>query len=263
MTTHMNLLIDEEPLQVLPSLACAVGLHEAIVLQQIHYWLNPKRKSGKVVDGTRWIFNSYGQWQEQFPFLTEKVIGNAIRSLEKQGYLLSRQDLNAVGSDRRKWYTIDYDRFWDVERPDSDDGRPYRDDDDTQMGRSSITETTAETTTETTNTIDQEFENWYATYPRKEGRKKALEAWMKACQKTRNVQPLFDALVAQINNNWKGKDKQFIPLPASWLNGERWEDEIVPPKTNGNGQRPAPRYYEKDGSYTAEGALARMRGEIE
>lgn len=151
MTTHTNLLIDEEPLQVLPSLACEVGLHEAMVLQQIHYWLHPKRKSGKVVDGTRWIFNSYAQWHEQFPFLTEKVIGNAIRSLERQGYLRSRQDLNAVGSDRRKWYTVDYDRFRDVQRPCRDDDDPSGDDDDTQTGRSSITETTStETTTEST-----------------------------------------------------------------------------------------------------------------
>ena len=35
----MSLLISEPPLQVLPSLAVKIGLNEAIVLQQIHYWL--------------------------------------------------------------------------------------------------------------------------------------------------------------------------------------------------------------------------------
>ncbi len=107
--THNNLLIDEEPLQVLPGLAVVVGLHEAIVLQQIHYWMSPKRRSGRVIDGRRWVFNSYTQWREQFPFWTEKAIGNAVRSLESQGVLESRQDLNAIGSDRRKWYSINYD----------------------------------------------------------------------------------------------------------------------------------------------------------
>ena len=33
-----KLLINEHPLQVLPSLATKIGLNEAIVLQQIHYW---------------------------------------------------------------------------------------------------------------------------------------------------------------------------------------------------------------------------------
>lgn len=149
--THTNLLIDEAPLQVLPSLATRFGLHEAIILQQIHYWLNPNRKSGKPADGRSWIFNSYKQWHEQFPFLTEKVIGNAVRSLETQGILLSRQDLNPTGSDRRKWYTIDYQALYSADhplregqRPIWDDERPYRDHDDAQTGPSSIAEITAE-----------------------------------------------------------------------------------------------------------------------
>lgn len=37
-----QLLINEPPLQVLPTLAKTIGLNEAIVLQQVHYWLNPK-----------------------------------------------------------------------------------------------------------------------------------------------------------------------------------------------------------------------------
>lgn len=34
-----KLLIDEEPLQVLPGLAAVIGLNEALVVQQLHYWL--------------------------------------------------------------------------------------------------------------------------------------------------------------------------------------------------------------------------------
>ena len=40
-----KLLVDEPPLIVLPSLAVAIGLAEAILLQQIHYWL---RQGGHV-----------------------------------------------------------------------------------------------------------------------------------------------------------------------------------------------------------------------
>lgn len=153
---YEKLLISDEPLQVLPSLAVRAGLNEAIILQQIHYWLNPKRHSGKVIDGTRWIFNSYQQWQEQFPFWTQKVIGDAIRSLEKQGALRSRQDLNAKGSDRSKWYTVNYGWVEEGENTpqtyDDDthtyDGRTFSEHDDTQIVRSYNTETTTETTPE-------------------------------------------------------------------------------------------------------------------
>ena len=34
-----NLLINEPPLQVLPSLAAKIGLDNAIFIQQLHYWL--------------------------------------------------------------------------------------------------------------------------------------------------------------------------------------------------------------------------------
>lgn len=37
-----KLLIDDYPIQVLPKLAKVIGLNEAIILQQLHYWLNSK-----------------------------------------------------------------------------------------------------------------------------------------------------------------------------------------------------------------------------
>ena len=52
----MSLLISEPPLQVLPSLAVKIGLNEAIILQQVHYWL---LKSNNIRDGYKWVYNSY------------------------------------------------------------------------------------------------------------------------------------------------------------------------------------------------------------
>lgn len=233
---YSKLLINEEPLQVLPSLACKVGLHEAIVLQQVHYWLGPKRKSGKVLDSTRWIFNSYAEWQEQFPFFTEKVIGNAIRSLEKQGYLLSRQDLNEIGSDRRKWYTINYKAFGDDERPDWDDGNPSGDDgspdwDDVNRSAENTTENTTEINVESD--IEREyqqsvFDKWYDAYPRKVGKADARKAFAKVI-KTVPLATLIEAVENQKQGE-QWRDPKYIPHPATWLNREGWEDEVIPAK---------------------------------
>lgn len=106
-----KLLINESPLQVLPSLAIKIGLNEAIILQQIHYWLY-EGKSGKIVDGRRWIFNSIRLWKEtNFPFWSEATIKRAIGKLIKIGLVEARGDLNKKGFDKTKWYTINYDRL--------------------------------------------------------------------------------------------------------------------------------------------------------
>lgn len=47
-----NLLLDEHPLLVMPMLATLIGLNEAIVLQQVHYWLKTKENDQQdYIDG--------------------------------------------------------------------------------------------------------------------------------------------------------------------------------------------------------------------
>ncbi|MCG0854568.1 phage replication initiation protein [Lactiplantibacillus plantarum] len=101
-----SLLIDEPPLQVLPSLAISLdSADKALILQQIHYWLN---RSNNVRDGFRWIYNSAAKWHEQFPWLSEKTIQRYLKDLEKRGLLITG-NYNKAKFDRTKWYRIDYD----------------------------------------------------------------------------------------------------------------------------------------------------------
>lgn len=99
-----RLLINENPLQVLPSLACAIGLNEAVVLQQIHYWM---ASSQHQYEGRRWVYNSVASWQKQFPFWSEATIKRALVSLEQQGMVVSG-NYNRDPRDRSKWYSINY-----------------------------------------------------------------------------------------------------------------------------------------------------------
>jgi len=98
-------LVDEYPLFVLPSLAMAIGLGEAVVIQKIHMWL---RVSSHFHDGRKWIYNTYDQWHEQFPFFSVPTLKRIIRKLEKMGIIISTSKFNKLGTDRTKWYTIDY-----------------------------------------------------------------------------------------------------------------------------------------------------------
>lgn len=105
------LLLDEPPLMILPQLAAQIGLNEAVILQQINYWLRDKRiKQDRryTFQGLFWIYNGYPDWHQQFPFWSQTTIYRTIRNLEKLGILLSRQ---IHSSDRRKWYSIDYNKL--------------------------------------------------------------------------------------------------------------------------------------------------------
>ena len=101
-----RLLIHESPLQVLPSLAVKIGLNEAIILQQLHYWLHPDHNKN-IHEGLHWVYNSYEQWQKQFAFWSKETIKRAIHSLEKMNLILSRK-FNEDKFDHRKWYSINY-----------------------------------------------------------------------------------------------------------------------------------------------------------
>jgi hypothetical protein len=103
---HRTLLMQEPPLQVLPSLAKAIGLTEAIVLQQLHYLL---RQSKTTYDGQPWVSLSYNDWEtKSFPFWSEKTIRRAIGMLEKSKLIASTTRYNRHFMDDLKWYTINY-----------------------------------------------------------------------------------------------------------------------------------------------------------
>ena len=86
-------------------------IDEPMLLQQVHYWLQQSKHEH---DCRPWIYNTYDEWQRQFPFWSLKTVRNVIGSLEKQGLLVSGHH-GATPTDRTKWYTIDYDRLGQIE----------------------------------------------------------------------------------------------------------------------------------------------------
>ncbi|KIL72368.1 conserved phage C-terminal domain-containing protein [Bacillus badius] len=99
-----RLLLDEQPLVILPKLAVAIGLNEAIVLQQLHYWVE---KSKNEHDGKYWVYNSHEEWKKQFPFWSKNTIIRTFEKLEKS-QLIETGTFNKNKSDRTKWYTVNY-----------------------------------------------------------------------------------------------------------------------------------------------------------
>lgn len=140
-------LITESPLTFQPTLATVVGLNEAIVLQQVQYWIsNPK--GGVIIDGQKWVYNSYKEWQEtNFPFWSEKTVERAFLGLERLGILISAQ-LSESKWDKTKYYRIDYVKLDDLVAP-------FRQDDpvdNDNLTPSTITETTSDNMSSDENT---------------------------------------------------------------------------------------------------------------
>ena len=73
---------------------------------------------------------------------------------------------------------------------------------------------------------EEGFASFWDSYPRKEGRQKALEAFSAV---DAPLSLLLSALDAQKKSKqWQKDDGAFIPMPANWLNDRRWEDVPAP-----------------------------------
>jgi len=79
---------------------------------------------------------------------------------------------------------------------------------------------------------EDRFAEFWSHYPKKKDRGHALKAWKVAVKKA-DPQVIIDGLLAQLPA-FNSSDAQFIPYGATWLNGERWADEITKPKPTGS-----------------------------
>lgn len=74
--------------------------------------------------------------------------------------------------------------------------------------------------------IDNEFEAFWSAWPRKVAKAEARKAWAQTSRVRPDLQTILTAiLAASATEQWMRGNGQFIPHAASWLRGERWEDE--------------------------------------
>ncbi len=75
----------------------------------------------------------------------------------------------------------------------------------------------------------QDFERWYSLFPRKDARQDAVCAWNDAEEDgvLPEITVLEKALEWQISvNDWNPRTRRnYIPLPATYINARRWQDE--------------------------------------
>jgi len=76
--------------------------------------------------------------------------------------------------------------------------------------------------------LDLAFDQFWTTYPRKEAKKRAQDAWSKLKPDAGLAKIMLDALELHKRSRKWQSESEFIPYPATWINERRWEDEIEP-----------------------------------
>ena len=77
-------------------------------------------------------------------------------------------------------------------------------------------------------TYTSDFLSFYNSYPRKIAKAAAWKAWQKMNGQRPDLEIILDAIKKQSqSDSWKKDNGQFIPHPATWLNGARWEDDTT------------------------------------
>ncbi len=74
--------------------------------------------------------------------------------------------------------------------------------------------------------VERRFDEFWAAYPKKVGKKAAWAAW----KKVKPDAELFDKIMTAISKakateQWQRENGRFIPNPTTWLNQGRWDDE--------------------------------------
>lgn len=112
----MSLLFNRHPVVINADLAEVIGLNEAIVLQQVKYWLDINEKEKRnFKDGRYWTYDTIEEWhKKKFYFWSVDTVKRTFAKLEKMGLLLTSKSYNSRKGDTTKWYSIDEDKLMEL-----------------------------------------------------------------------------------------------------------------------------------------------------
>ena len=81
--------------------------------------------------------------------------------------------------------------------------------------------------------FDDGFDEFWEDYPRHDAKKDARKAWGQVKPSPAMCEAIREALAWQKQTPQWLKGREFIPLPATYIRGERWTDERPTVKRTG------------------------------
>lgn len=74
---------------------------------------------------------------------------------------------------------------------------------------------------------EKQFDKFWQAYPKKVSKKQAQKSWKKINPSLELFEKILKALeMVKQTEQWKKDNGKYVPYPATWLNQERWTDEI-------------------------------------
>lgn len=73
-------------------------------------------------------------------------------------------------------------------------------------------------------TAEREFDTFWSLYPRKKEKRNGVKAYRSARKRAAHA-AILEALNRDKATTWADRKIEHIPYPASWLNGDPWDDE--------------------------------------
>lgn len=74
---------------------------------------------------------------------------------------------------------------------------------------------------------EKQFDKFWQAYPKKVSKKEAQKSWNKINPSLELFEKILKALeMVKQTEQWKKDNGKYVPYPATWLNQERWTDEI-------------------------------------
>jgi hypothetical protein len=70
------------------------------------------------------------------------------------------------------------------------------------------------------------FDTFWDIYKRKQGKQKARQAW-KAHDLEQHASSILEDVKFRFEHEWKNTQLNYLPMPSTYLNGRRWEDERI------------------------------------
>jgi len=155
---------------------------------------------------------------EEYTGLSNRAVIDACNSLVSRGFIF--QD---VGQRSVKLFTLDCKKF--TSEKSSHVKKVHVTSEKSSQVTSEKSSHTKESIKNTTiNKNNSEFFDFFwQQYPNKTAKQAAVKAWAKLKPNDALFNTIMDALKKQIPHFKAG----FIPHPATWLNGKRWEDEML------------------------------------
>lgn len=200
------------------------GIEKAILLHNMRHWLDKnKANDSNDYDGFIWTYNTTKAFGELFPYMKQKSISRWLNELEKDGIVKSSKEYNKMKFDRTKWYTIpsEYNTISQNEERDSQNEKRYSQNEETIPNINTNINTYKKDTKKAE--IEEQFESFWSDYPRRIAKANAKKSFERALKKA-----TFDEIMRGVFRSEALKnDPKYIPHPATWLNQERWTDEVT------------------------------------